>query len=100
MIFFKPVFIFYSGNQLNVLMKTSFLDYYKMVLEKVSFDPQLFNKEYQKAVQVLDHEEKQQFHQWMEDRGYSIPTGYEFHRWKPMVLENSYSGNYSMEEIH
>jgi hypothetical protein len=30
-------------------MKTSFLDYYKMILEKVSFDKKLMNKEYKKA---------------------------------------------------
>jgi hypothetical protein len=33
-------------------MRTTFLDYYKIILDKVSFDHRLFTKEYQKAVTI------------------------------------------------
>lgn len=50
-------------------MKKSFLDYYKEILEKVSFDPQLINKEYQKAKKYLSHSEVQHFDNWMQEKG-------------------------------
>ncbi|MDF9799027.1 hypothetical protein OKW21_004290 [Catalinimonas alkaloidigena] len=53
-------------------MKTSFLDYYKMILEKVSFDRQLLAKEYRKALNMLHTHEAQQLDQWMKDKGLQI----------------------------
>jgi hypothetical protein len=50
-------------------MKKSFLDYYKEILEKVSFDPHLLNKEYEKAIKYLNHSEVQQFENWVQDKG-------------------------------
>jgi hypothetical protein len=51
-------------------MRTSFLDYYKLILDKVSFDQDLFRKEYQKAKKgLMDHEWKE-LNQWLLDRGY------------------------------
>ena len=51
-------------------METSFLDYYKLILAKVSFDRALFNKEYQKALKQLQEHEAEKFHQWLESTGY------------------------------
>lgn len=52
-------------------MKKSFLDYYKEILEKVSFDPQLLSKEYQKAKKYLNQSEVQHFENWMQEKGLS-----------------------------
>ena len=49
-------------------MKNSFLDYYKLILEKVSFDNHLLTKEYQKALKALTPDEKQDFHRWIESK--------------------------------
>ena len=51
-------------------METSFLNYYKMILAKVSFDQALFNKEYKKALKLLKKHEIEKFHQWLESTGY------------------------------
>ncbi len=50
-------------------MKNSFLDYYKTILEKVSFDRSLFQKEYNKALQFLNGDEKDQIDQWLQLKG-------------------------------
>jgi hypothetical protein len=49
-------------------MKTSFLDYYKLILQKVSFDPVLLKKEYRKAVQRLRPEEADQLRRWLRQK--------------------------------
>lgn len=49
-------------------MKTSFLDYYKLILQKVSFDPVLLKKEYRKAVQRLQPEEADQLKKWLRQK--------------------------------
>lgn len=51
-------------------METSFLEYYKLILAKVSFDNALFNKEYNKALKQLKAHETEKFHQWLESTGY------------------------------
>lgn len=53
-------------------MRTSFLDYYKMILEKVSFDRQLLAKEYRKALTILHTHEARQLDQWMKAKGLQI----------------------------
>ena len=50
-------------------MNTTYLDYYKQILEKVSFDPQLFRKEYLKASNYLGVSEKEALDQWLQARG-------------------------------
>ena len=50
-------------------MKTGFLEYYKIILEKVSFDVNLVNKEYAKAKNVLRQEEIKELGQWMNKSG-------------------------------
>ncbi|MBD3627462.1 hypothetical protein [Cyclobacterium sp.] len=50
-------------------MKTSYLDYYKMILEKVSFDYSLLKKELTKANQILTKEEKSKLRKWMLQNG-------------------------------
>jgi len=50
-------------------MKKSFLDYYKEILEKVSFDQYLFNKEFYKAVKSVESDEIQKLMEWIEERG-------------------------------
>lgn len=46
-------------------MNTSFLDYYKLILDRVSFNRDLFNKEYRKAMKVLNHEERHKLKEWI-----------------------------------
>ncbi|WP_185154367.1 hypothetical protein [Fulvivirga sp. M361] len=45
--------------------KTSFLDYYKTILEKVSFDDLLLAKEYQKAKSIIDQSQHYHLDDWM-----------------------------------
>ena len=59
-----------SLNKLLSTMKHSFLDYYKMVLERVSFDKELFNKEYKKAVKTMRAEQIDEFNRWIHSRGF------------------------------
>ena len=49
--------------------KNSFLDYYKTILEKVSFDQQLVEKEYRKAKQLLEESEAQELDNWLKSKG-------------------------------
>lgn len=51
-------------------MKNSFLEYYKMILKKVSFDKELFNKEYKKALDTIGAEQVDEFQQWMSSNGF------------------------------
>ena len=51
-------------------MKTPFLDYYKLILDKVSFDQQLLMKEYRKALNVLTEQEAFDLQQWLSTNGY------------------------------
>ena len=46
-------------------MATSSLDYYKLILGKVSFDQSLFNKEYKKAIQNLHPTEAELLNHWV-----------------------------------
>jgi hypothetical protein len=50
-------------------MKNSFLEYYKLILEKVSFDRDLFRKEYRKAVRLLQENEIRQLNMWIQECG-------------------------------
>jgi hypothetical protein len=49
-------------------MRNSFLDYYKMILEKVSFDPELFEKEFRKAIRSVEKHEADQLAAWVRSR--------------------------------
>jgi hypothetical protein len=56
-------------------MKTKFLDYYKIVLDKVSFDNRLFLKEYKKAMNTLRRNKVGHLDNWLRENGlYSIVT--------------------------
>jgi hypothetical protein len=50
-------------------MKTSFLDYYKVILDKVSFDKELLRKEYSKAMTRLPARDKRHLDNWAKSRG-------------------------------
>jgi hypothetical protein len=50
-------------------MKTTYLDYYKMILEKVSFDSNLFWKEYHKALRTLPSHEASELTHWLRSTG-------------------------------
>ncbi len=50
-------------------MNTTFLDYYKTILDKVSFDPNLFAKEYQKATRNLHTSEIGDLNSWLRSKG-------------------------------
>ena len=46
--------------------KGSFLNYYKNILEKVSFDTYLLEKEYKKAKSILTGSEAQELDYWLD----------------------------------
>ena len=50
-------------------MKKTFLEYYKIILCKVSFDMELLRKEYQKAIESLSSKELLDLNSWLEDKG-------------------------------
>ena len=41
------------------------LEYYKIILEKVSFDEKLFKREYNKAMEHLNTEERDELIEWL-----------------------------------
>ena len=43
------------------------LEYYKSILERISFDKELFNKEYYKAKETLNQEEQDELVKWIDD---------------------------------
>jgi hypothetical protein len=49
-----------------------FLDYYKMILDRVSFYPELFVKEYRKAKRHLQPSDVDDLHRWMNERGFQV----------------------------
>ncbi|WP_186755636.1 hypothetical protein [Echinicola salinicaeni] len=51
-------------------MKTSYLEYYKLILDKVSFDSTLWKKEYQKALSILSPEEAFLLKNWANNKYY------------------------------
>ena len=51
-------------------MKNTFLDYYTMILDKVSSDPNLFTKEYRKASVNLRTNEISDLNHWLQSRGH------------------------------
>lgn len=48
--------------------KVTFFDYYKMILEKVSFYPPIFKKELRKALRNLNIEEARQLIMWLREK--------------------------------
>ena len=52
-------------------VESSLLDYYKLILDKVSFDHQLLAKEYRKAIRTLQEQERQHLDQWLAASGLS-----------------------------
>ena len=50
---------------------TAFLDYYKMILDKVSFDRNLFYKEYRKAVRNLQPDEIAELNNWLSTKDFA-----------------------------
>jgi len=61
--------IFFSLSSPQINMKKSFLDYYKYVLDKVSFDQNLFNKEFQKALSKLEKQDEKKLLKWIREQG-------------------------------
>ena len=53
-------------------MKKTFLEYYKMILSKVSFDLELLEKEYHKAKESLNGIEIFDSNNWLENKGFSF----------------------------
>ncbi|MDG1915148.1 MAG: hypothetical protein P8I55_11240 [Crocinitomix sp.] len=49
--------------------KKTFLNFYKLVLENMKFDKQLFWKEYQKAIRFLDESEISELNNWIYKNG-------------------------------
>lgn len=49
-----------------------FLEYYKMILERVSFHPELFIKEYKKASRHLHASDVGDLNQWINTRGFQV----------------------------
>ncbi|MBN7811854.1 hypothetical protein J0A68_12925 [Algoriphagus sp. H41] len=51
------------------MAKNTFLEYYKTILEKVSFDGGLVAKEYRKAKELLQESEQRELDQWLKSTG-------------------------------
>mgnify|MGYP001061485264 CR=1 FL=1 len=47
-------------------MKTPLLNYYKTILAKVSFDRELFSREYDKAIKYLNTVEVEDLNRWIQ----------------------------------
>ena len=47
----------------------TFLEYYKIILEKVKFDTTLLVKEYKKALKALKEQEIVELHLWLDSIG-------------------------------
>jgi hypothetical protein len=43
-------------------------DYYKMILEKVHFEPKIFRKELRKALNHFNSDEKKSFLEWCKEK--------------------------------
>ena len=54
--------------------KLNMLEYSKIILSKISFDKQLFQKEYEKAVECLDNNERTALEQWVQARMEHFPN--------------------------
>jgi len=54
------------------MAKTTFLEYFKIILSKVSFDSYLLTKEYWKAVNNISKKEKEELDQWIEQKGLAV----------------------------
>lgn len=52
-------------------MKTSMLDYCKLILQRVNFDKRLWRKEYRKSLQWLTMTESRQLREWIRMQKYS-----------------------------
>lgn len=50
------------------MYRRTFLSFYKLILEKVRFSPELFWKEYQKALGFLNTQERDELNQWIYNR--------------------------------
>jgi hypothetical protein len=48
----------------------TYLDYYKTILHKVSFDAYLFHKEYRKAMRDLKAHEMSDLNKWIQGKGF------------------------------
>ncbi len=59
----------------NIASKTSYLEYYKTVIEKVSFCQKLIRKEYLKAKKVIHPSELPHFNEWFTSRVNSNSKG-------------------------
>lgn len=58
-------------------MKSTMLEYSKAILEKVSFDPELFQKELKKAVNLLSPDEVRELILWCKAHfSYEVPLAY------------------------
>ena len=66
--------------------KASFLNYYKTILEKVSFDSGLLEKEYLKAQKLLDISESKELEYWLFNSGL-------VHKLRPVSKDQSLSTN-------
>ena len=51
---------------------TTYLEYFKTILEKVSFSKELLMKEYQKALTFLQREEQELLIKWMNQNNLTL----------------------------
>ena len=49
--------------------KKTFLNFYKLILEKVQFSSELYWKEYEKALATLNEKERDDLNHWIYKRG-------------------------------
>ncbi len=59
-------------------MKHSYLEYSKLILSKVAFDPSLFLKEYQKSLKYLNDTEQLKLNTWIISMGVRFDSSVRF----------------------
>ncbi|MDN3669671.1 hypothetical protein QWY93_10070 [Echinicola jeungdonensis] len=63
-------------------MKTSYFDYYKLILEKVRFDKRLWEKEYKKALRLLNKNEAKELREWVNQECFATSNVLNNNRYK------------------
>ncbi len=58
-----------EAKQPEIKMTMTMLEYCKILLSKMSFSPELLNKEYQKGLKYLTQSEQIELKQWLHHNG-------------------------------
>ncbi|MGL4630664.1 MAG: hypothetical protein ACRCVT_05595 [Leadbetterella sp.] len=57
-----------NESQTIKLQSMNMYEYYKMILEKVHFEPTIFKKEFNKAIKLFSPSERKSFREWCKEK--------------------------------